>query len=210
MATSPQKTDQVRSKNRVRQLGEVFTAQKEVKKMVDLAEPNVSQVRTLILEPSCGTCNFLSEILKRKLKTAIQEESGPETTKIAFHRHTLLALSSIYGIDIDKTNILESREILHDTFKETITKHLKIRNLPKSVDKATRTILEANLILTDFLEPNGATLTKWEPEGKTRFIRTEWPLEEIYDTIGPECSKQAKLRPTRPQKTWPATAYWHL
>ena len=95
--------------------GEVFTPSNIVKDMLDLL-PTKDDERTLILnektkaeksylsstflEPSCGDGNFLVEILNRKLK-CVSESS--------LDHDVLLALSSIYGVDIQADNVLESR-----------------------------------------------------------------------------------------------------
>ena len=64
---------QVKSKQRVADHGEVFTAEREVKAMVDLVWKELDKgsadklMTTTFLEPSCGSGNFLIEILRRKI-----------------------------------------------------------------------------------------------------------------------------------------------
>jgi len=64
---------QLKSKKRVADHGEVFTNEREVKAMVDLVwkeleKGTVDKVLTAtFLEPSCGSGNFLIEILQRKI-----------------------------------------------------------------------------------------------------------------------------------------------
>lgn len=60
-------TKQVKSKERVAEHGEVFTAEREVKAMCDLVSTQCDNVDATFLEPACGDGNFLSEILARKL-----------------------------------------------------------------------------------------------------------------------------------------------
>ena len=60
--------DLVKSCERVRDLGEVFTPARVVKSMCNLIPKDIwDHVDTTFLEPSCGTGNFLAEILQRKL-----------------------------------------------------------------------------------------------------------------------------------------------
>ena len=59
--------DQVKSRKRVTDHGEVFTAQREVNAMLDLVKQETGRIDSRFLEPACGTGNFLVEILKRKL-----------------------------------------------------------------------------------------------------------------------------------------------
>ena len=59
------RSKQIRSSDRVRNLGEVFTAGREVRRMVSMWVEAASDriVDARVLEPSCGTCNFLSVVL---------------------------------------------------------------------------------------------------------------------------------------------------
>ena len=58
---------QVKSRERVRERGEVFTAEREVKAMCDLVKNETERIDSTFLEPACGDGNFLIEILRRKL-----------------------------------------------------------------------------------------------------------------------------------------------
>ena len=62
-------TTQTKSKKRVRDHGEVFTAEREVKAMCDLVKDECDRIDSRFLEPACGDGNFLAEILTRKLVT---------------------------------------------------------------------------------------------------------------------------------------------
>ena len=59
---------QVKSKQRVADHGEVFTAEREVKAMCDLVADECLRIDSRFLEPACGDGNFLQEILMRKLE----------------------------------------------------------------------------------------------------------------------------------------------
>ena len=58
---------QIKSKRRVSDHGEVFTAEREVNAMLDLVKQETERVDSTFLEPACGNGNFLAAILKRKL-----------------------------------------------------------------------------------------------------------------------------------------------
>lgn len=58
---------QIKSKKRVSEHGEVFTSEREVSAMLDLVQEELKQLKSTVLEPACGTGNFLVEILKRKM-----------------------------------------------------------------------------------------------------------------------------------------------
>ena len=58
---------QIKSKQRVADHGEVFSAEREVNAMLDLVKQETERIDSTFLEPACGTGNFLVEILRRKL-----------------------------------------------------------------------------------------------------------------------------------------------
>lgn len=103
------KSAQIKSKKRVAERGEVFTAEREVKAMCDLVAQECDRIDSRFLEPACGNGNFLAEILTRKL-AAVKKlyKSNPYD----FERYSILAVSSVYGVDIMQDNVLECRERL--------------------------------------------------------------------------------------------------
>lgn len=61
------KDNQVKSKKRVADHGEVFTNEREVNAMLDLVKHETERIDSRFLEPACGNGNFLAEVLRRKL-----------------------------------------------------------------------------------------------------------------------------------------------
>lgn len=102
----------VKSSERVRDLGEVFTPAQTVNNMLDLFPEEVWQVHpsTTFLEPSCGDGNFLIAILARKLQSVTDAHSGEtlpagKSSNAALF-HGLEALTSIYAVDISPDNVI--------------------------------------------------------------------------------------------------------
>lgn len=102
----------VKSTDRVRDLGEVYTPANIVDEMLDLLPPTMWAVHPspTFLEPSVGNGNFVSAILSRKL-TLVDDAyrlgklpAGKSQESAEFH--ALEALSSIYGVDISEDNII--------------------------------------------------------------------------------------------------------
>jgi type I restriction-modification system DNA methylase subunit len=110
------KVEQVKSKKRVTDHGEVFTDHKEVNSMLDLVKQETENIDSRFLEPACGTGNFLVEILRRKL--AIVEKRYSKN-QIEYERYSLIALSSIYGIELLPDNAITCRERLFGIFTHT-------------------------------------------------------------------------------------------
>ena len=100
---------QIKSRKRVAERGEVFTAEREVNAMLDLVKQETERIDSRFLEPACGTGNFLVEILRRKLEV-IRRQYQKQLGELELQ--TTIALSSIYGIDIMKDNVEECCMIL--------------------------------------------------------------------------------------------------
>ena len=100
---------QVKSRERVRERGEVFTAEREVKAMCDLVKNETERIDSTFLEPACGDGNFLIEILTRKLAVVVARY-GKSADDLAFY--SIRALMSLYGVDILKDNVEACRERL--------------------------------------------------------------------------------------------------
>src|ERR1039457_3331921 len=97
---------QVISKQRVSDHGEVLTGKREVVAMLDLVKSETERIDSKFLEPACGTGNFLAEILERKLRVV---QRRYRRSQFDYERYAVLALSSIYGIDILEDNVLACR-----------------------------------------------------------------------------------------------------
>jgi len=128
----------VKSEDRVRGLGEVFTPRKTVDEILNSLPRDSWEVHPArnFFEPSCGDGNFLVAILERKLASVIELwkkerlPAGMSTMALAFH--SLEAASSIYGVDISKENVMGGRkgqllgarhrllEVTHQTLSDLI------------------------------------------------------------------------------------------
>lgn len=131
-------SNQVKTKERVRELGEVYTNKKEVVAMLDLVEKESYKISSRFLEPACGNGNFLEEILNRKLETVQKKYKNQKE----FEFNIIKSISSIYGIDISEDNIIEARERLLILIKSFYSNN---RNTNKAQDGFYETV---NYILT--------------------------------------------------------------
>ena len=102
----------VKSLDRVRDIGEVFTPLTTVNQMLDLLPADIWRPHPscTFLEPACGDGNFLEAILDRKLRQiTIGYQNGalpageiPSAAKF----HALEAIASIYAVDISEDNVI--------------------------------------------------------------------------------------------------------
>ena len=105
---------QVVSKQRVLDHGEVLTSNREVNAMLDLVKQETERIESRFLEPACGNGNFLTAILERKLEV-VEKRYGK--SQVEYERYAILAVSSIYGIDILEDNIQQCRHRLFGVFE---------------------------------------------------------------------------------------------
>lgn len=133
---------QTKSKQRVRDHGEVFTAEREVKAMCDLVKDECERIDSRFLEPACGNGNFLAEILTRKLATVKKlYKSNPYD----YERYAVLAASSIYGVEILADNAEECRKRLFELWNKEYTAICK-KSANDETRDAVRYILSKNIL----------------------------------------------------------------
>lgn len=166
----------IKSKERVKKFGEVYTPDSIVCDMLDgvLAElrkqeeyTNDKFIMETFLEPTCGDGQFLVRILDEKIKAVneVPEKDRPLAL--------VKAMTTIYGIDIQMDNVLESRERLKkylfedevDTFtfkqdKDEKTGEIKTREFTKidleinpELEKCLSNIIDNNILVGDMLDP---------------------------------------------------------
>lgn len=152
------------SKKRVVDHGEVYTRTKEVNAMLDLVRQETERIESRFLEPACGTGNFLLEILKRKL-TIVADRY--KRSQLEFERYAVLAISSIYGIDILEDNIEVCRNRLFYLFDEKY-RSLYQRKIKPACCETVRYILDRNIIHGD------ALTLKTVGENPQPIIFSEW------------------------------------
>ena len=171
---------QLKSKQRVKDHGEVFTPKHIVNAMLDLVKQETERIDSRFLEPACGTGNFLIEILQRKLAVVEQRYSK---NQIEYEHYSVIAISSIYGIDLLQDNVEETRERLFDIFNEQYTKKYK-NNCKKECRDSVRFILERNILrgdaltlLTDNNEP--IIFSEWSAVNGSMIKRRDFTLDNL-------------------------------
>lgn len=108
-------SSQIKSKDRVTNHGEVFTAEREVKAMCDLVKEETERLDSRFLEPACGDGNFLTEILSRKL-TVLKKRY--KKSPLEYEKFSVIVVGSIYGVEILQDNVLRCRERLFGLWNE--------------------------------------------------------------------------------------------
>jgi SAM-dependent methyltransferase len=138
---------QVISKQRVADHGEVYTHVREVNAMLDLVKQETERIESRFLEPACGTGNFLVEILSRKLAVVSVRYAK---SQLEWERYAVLAVSSLYGIDILADNVAACQARLFDVF-DTQYRALFKQHIQEKCQEAVQYILRQNILHGDAL-----------------------------------------------------------
>ena len=157
--------NQVKSKKRVADHGEVFTNEREVNAMLDLVKHETERIDSRFLEPACGNGNFLAEVLRRKLTVV---DSRYKKSQVEWERNALVAMTSIYGVDILKDNATECQERLLTIFSKKYVENFGT-NAQIAYLKSIRFIIEKNILW-------GNALDFTNPETKKPIVFAEWSL----------------------------------
>jgi hypothetical protein len=158
-------TKQVKTKKRVADHGEVFTSDREVNAMLDLVKQETERIDSRFLEPACGNGNFLAQVLKRKL---VVVENKYRTSQVEWERNCLIAISSIYGVDILEDNTLECQERLFAIFSKIYVGSFGI-NAKIEFLKSIKFILNRNILWGDALDFTN-------PITKKPIVFSEWSM----------------------------------
>ncbi|MBB6050828.1 DNA methyltransferase [Armatimonas rosea] len=179
----------IKSKQRVADHGEVFTPEWMVEAMLDLVKHQTEIISSTFLEPACGSGNFLVPILKRKL-AAVDRDYRKYPFKR--QRFALVAVMSIYGIEIQEDNISECRANLLSVLAE----HLDLKP-SDDLYRAASSVLSLNIVHGDAMEmltcdKRPLTFAEWGYlEKAAKYQRQDFLLKGLTKRAEVPTSKEA-------------------
>ena len=147
----------IKSKDRVKHYGEVFTPKWMIEKM--LAEPAIQEklhdLHATFLEPSAGEGAFLKEILQQKLEYVDQISN-----KTTWEDNALMALMSIYAIELLEDNLIRAKQAMMGIFANHYQAFMQEKlNSNADVYKSAKYVIDMNIV-------QGNTLTFRNSENK--------------------------------------------
>jgi hypothetical protein len=170
--------DLVRSRKRVSDHGEVFTPPWMVDSMLQLVNTELERIESRFLESACGSGNFLKAILEHKLNVVSTRYKG---NKFELGHYGLLALMSVYGIELLEDNVAECRGELLNTFQSSPSG----QHDPEAVAAAAH-VLSVNIIHGDALSMKFVTggigpiiFPEWTYLGKGKYQRRDFQLQVL-------------------------------
>lgn len=179
----------VRTKKRVSDHGEVFTSEQEINAMLDLVKVQTESIDAKFLEPACGNGNFLAEILRRKLEVV---EARYKKNQSEYERYSIVAVGSIYGIDLLPDNRAECIDRLYQIWNDKYTQLYK-KSCNEACRQSAKFVFQKNIILwnaLDFKTVDGAdmpiTFSEWIAINwsmiKRKDYRFRFLVEKSYQT----------------------------
>lgn len=166
----------VKSKQRVADHGEVFTPAWMVEAMLDLIKAETERIDSRVLEPACGSGNFLVPVLRRKL-AAVEIKFG----KSDFERrhYALFGLMCVYGIELLEDNVAECRE----NMLEILAGYIGLTE-QDDLYQAAAYVLSRNIVHGDALtmltrDGKSITFAEWGYLGKGKFQRRDFRFDTL-------------------------------
>jgi hypothetical protein len=197
----------VKSRQRVADHGEVFTPAWLVENMLDLVKEESERIDSRVLEPACGSGNFLTPVLIRKLATVQMRHSKSEFEK---RHYALFALMCTYGIELLADNAEECRDNLAAVFNA----FLDIDDDDEWA-RAGQAVLAANIVQGDALtlsDPSGQPITfpEWAYLGKGKFQRRDFRYHDLSQRAlweGRLFAQLGDVAPFTPIRTYPPMTF---
>jgi hypothetical protein len=181
---------QVVSRQRVADHGEVYTHHREVNAMLDLVKHETERIDSRFLEPACGTGNFLVEILARKLAVVATRYAK---SQLEYERYAVLAVTSIYGIDILADNVAACQQRLFNVFDAQYSALFKGRATDQC-RQAMHYILRRNILHGDALTlktvgteqapPQPIVFSEWSAVNGSMLKRRDFVYAHLVETSG--------------------------
>jgi hypothetical protein len=193
--------DSVRSKRRVADHGEVFTPAWMVEAMLDLVKAESERIDSRVLEPACGTGNFLVPVLRRKL-AAVELKFGK--SEFEKRHYALLGLMCVYGIELLDDNVAECRENMLEILADYIG-----LDEQDDLSRAAAYVLSQNVVHGDALTMRTSTgqpitFAEWGYLGKGKFQRRDFRFDTLTqmssfgeDTLFADLGKHEIFAPTK-------------
>jgi hypothetical protein len=178
----PMTARRVISKQRIIDHGEVFTPSRLVNAMLDLVAHECERIDSRFLEPACGDGNFLAEVLRRKLLTVDTKNARNRDT---WERDAILAVCSLYGIDLLPDNIAACRVRLLEIVSNAHKARFKTP-LPEDAARAAAYILSENIAQGDALtfrnsDNHPIVFPEWSPVNGTMLKRRDFAYHHLLE-----------------------------
>ena len=172
----------MKTRQRVIDHGEVFTPPKLVNDMLDLVAHECERIDSRFLEPACGDGNFLAEVLRRKLNTVDQKHAKNNEK---WERDAILAVSSLYGIDLLPDNVAACLARLLGIVQDAHTGRFR-KPLSDEAARSATFILSKNIVAGDALtmqmkDERPIVFPEWSPVNGSLIKRRDFAYDHLLE-----------------------------
>lgn len=166
----------IKSKKRVADHGEVFTPEWLVDSMLDLVKDESERLDSRFLEPACGSGNFLTKILKRKLATVERKYAKSEFDR---KNYAVLSLMCIYGIELLNDNIAECKANLLEIYAEYLSLNQNDALYACGDYVLTQNIVHGDALTMKDMKGRPIIFAEWGYLGKGKFQRRDFRFDVL-------------------------------
>jgi hypothetical protein len=166
----------IKSKQRVSDHGEVYTPSWLVHAMLDLVKDETERLDSRFLESACGSGNFLTTILKRKLATV---EIKYAKTEFERKHYAVLSLMCIYGIELLEDNIIECKANLLEIFSDFLGIKSEDAFYACADYVLTQNIVHGDALTMKDVSGKPIAFAEWGYLGKGKFQRRDFRFDVL-------------------------------
>lgn len=183
-------------KSKMRSSKDSFTETHET--MLYLIEEDPYKVDYKTLEKTCGNGETLVDAIDQKIKLIEKARESGDVDQVGWENMALMAVGSVYGIDIKKDNCDETRErmlnVVLSYYKNAYADSLEGRL--SSFTSALKYILDKNIIHGDGLtgmknDGSPIILSDWELISREEIIRKDYEMNKVIE------HNKEELKPTK-------------
>lgn len=173
-------------KSKTRSSEDSFTETHET--MLYLIEEDPYKVDYKILEETCGNGDTLVDSIDQKIKLIEKAYESGDVDQVGWENMALMAVGSVYGIDIEKDNCDETRErilnVVLSYYRNAYVDSLEGRLT--SFTSALKYILDKNIIHGDGLtgmkdDGSPIMLSDWELISREEIIRKDYEMNKVME-----------------------------
>lgn len=161
----------------------VYTSEKIVSAMLSSVKDEIERIDSRVLEPSCGTGNFLNAIIQSKLRTVVGKYIH---SRIDFEFYTIRTAMSIYGVEIDPKVVILCRKKLEETVSDFYNSFYSFDQWTK-ISPIIKYIFDTNIICGDSLSlksplnGNPIVFAEWSFLGSYNVKRRDFIYEQLIN-----------------------------
>ena len=174
----------IKSRERVKKHGEVFTPDFVVEDMIHLVKNETERIESRFLEPACGDGNFLVEVLKRKLDIVKRKY---RKSQYDFEKNSIIVIGSIYGVELLEDNRTVALDRLYAFFRneyENLYKKNSNNDFLKNIQFVlSRNILQGDAVTLKNDENKLIVFSEWSLVGGSKIKRRDFQFVDLADFV---------------------------